>query len=278
VTQIAGDEQRRLSDLTLAEGRRIAVPGLFNFRDLGGYPTADGEFPWHRLFRSDALHQLDPAGLAELSRLGLRTVVDLRTHVEVEIAPSPLDHLPARHVHVSILGGDLQSLPLELEAIYAYVVRECGNAIADAIRPLCSGEAFPALLHCSAGKDRTGIVVAMVLAVLGVPDECIAADYALSAALLDPQRTRADPRLAAGLPGQTGGTGGRPPANTAIGQLQVNTGLGDKLTEELIRSPPALILQVLAAARAAHGSVEDYLLAHGLQQSDLAGLRAALAG
>jgi protein-tyrosine phosphatase len=254
LTQIAGDAQRRAQDLALAEGRRIAVPGLFNLRDAGGYPTVDGEVPWHRLYRSDALHQLDAQGVAVLSGLGLRTVVDLRTHIEAEMAPSPLDELDVRHTHVSILGGDLEGLPLQLDAVYAHVIHKCGDAIADAIRPLCRDEAFPALVHCSAGKDRTGIVVAMILAVLGVPDEFIAADYALSASYLDPQQT------------------------AAIGQLRVSTGLGDDLTEELILSPPQLIMDVLASARATHGSVDGYLVAHGLREAELAGLRAALAG
>lgn len=254
MTQIAGDAQRRAQELALAQGRRIIVPGLFNLRELGGYPATAGDLPWHRLYRSDALHQLDAGGIAVLSELGLRTIVDLRTPIEAEMAPSPLDQLDVRHTHVSILGGDLEGLPLQLDAVYAHVVHKCGDAIADAIRPLCAAEAFPALVHCSAGKDRTGIVVAMVLAVLGVPDEFIVADYALSASYLDPRQT------------------------AAIGQLRANTGLGDNLTEELIRSPPQLIMDVLASARTTHGSVDGYLLAHGLREADLAALRAGLAG
>lgn len=260
MTQIAGDERSagggpaRVADLVTAEDRRIDLPGLFNLRDLGGYPTPNGIVPWRTLFRSDALNQLDGAGIAAVAALGLRTIVDLRTHVETEIAPSPLDQFAARHSHVSILGGDMQSLPLALDAIYRYVVDQCGEAIADAIRPLCAAQAFPALVHCSAGKDRTGIVIGMILALVGVPDEVIAADYAVSASYLDPLHS------------------------PAIGQLQAGTGLGDKLTSELLTSPPQLILDVLARARAAHGSVGGYLRAHGLKLADLAALRAALSG
>ncbi len=254
LTQIAREAERRAQQLALAHGRRITVPGLFNLRDLGGYPAAGGELPWHRLYRSDALHQLDAQGIATVSELGLQTIVDLRTQIEAEMAPSPLDQLAVRHTHVSILGGDLQGLPLQLDAVYAHVVGKRGDAIADAIRPLCAAGAFPALVHCSAGKDRTGIVVAMVLSVLGVPDEFIAADYALSGSYLDPVQT------------------------AVIGQLRENTGLGDNLTEELILSPPQLIMDVLASARSTHGSVDGYLLAHGLRQTDLAALRTALAG
>jgi protein-tyrosine phosphatase len=117
---------------------------------------------------------------------------------------------------------------------------------------LCAADALPGLVHCSAGKDRTGIVSALVLAVLGVPDEVIAADYALSSRYLDPDST------------------------AAIGQLQASTGLGDSLTRPLLISPPALILEVLSWVRAASGSVEGYLLGHGVRQAELDQLRAAL--
>jgi protein-tyrosine phosphatase len=229
---------------------------MYNLRDLGGYPTAGGPLPWRTLLRSDALHGLglDPAGIAGLVALDLHTIVDLRTDGEAEMAPAPLEKLTARRTHISILGGDLDALPLELDAIYAYVVEERGAAISDAIRPLCGPDAFPALVHCSAGKDRTGIVIAMILAVLGVPDDIIAADYALSGGALDPSRT------------------------AVIGQLQAGTGLGAELTSELLSSPPQLIRNVLAAARAVHGSVPDYLMAHGLTEADLAALRSALGG
>jgi protein-tyrosine phosphatase len=210
--------------------------------------------PWRTLFRSDALHNLDAAGIATIAGLRLHTIVDLRTDVEAEIAPSPVDHLAARRAHVSLLGSDLPALPPDLDAIYQYVVEQRGAAIADAIRPLCADDAFPALVHCSAGKDRTGIVVAIILALLGVPDEVIAADYALSAGYLDSEHA------------------------AVIGQLQASTGLGEQLTSELLASPPQLIRNVLARVRAATGSVDGYLLGNGLEPDDLAALRAALSG
>jgi protein-tyrosine phosphatase len=245
----------QVTGLAMADGRHLALPGVMNLRDLGGYPVAGGgSIRWRTLLRSDALNQLDGTGATALAGLDLRTIVDLRTHVEAEMAPSAVAGLPVRTTHISVLGGDLQALPLELPAIYRYLIDDCGAAITGAVRVLCAAEAMPALVHCSAGKDRTGIVCALILAVAGVPDEFIAADYALSSVYLDPQRT------------------------PAIGRLQASTGLGDQLTESLLASPPALILDVLARVRARAGSVSGYLTGHGLSEAELARLRAALIG
>jgi protein-tyrosine phosphatase len=244
-----------IQDLVLADGRHIPLNGLFNLRELGGYPTADGGIVrWRTLFRSDALHRLDQSGVAALAGLGLRTIVDLRTQMEVEIAPSALDGMAARTTHISILTGDLESLPLELDAVYRYIIDACGKTLGETIKLLCAPEAFPALVHCSAGKDRTGIVVALILAVLGVPDDVIAADYGLSGGYLDQENT------------------------PAIGQVKASSGLGDRLTTGLLASPPPLISGVLARVRTSWGSVDEYLLSHGLTEADLASLRAALAG
>ena len=248
-------EESYISDLVLAAGRHMPMTGLYNLREVGGYPTADGGIVrWRTLFRSDALHRLDESGTAAIAALGLRTIVDLRTQMEVDVAPSALAGVTASTTHISLLTGDLQALPLELDAVYRYIIDACGKTVGEAIKILCAPEAFPALVHCSAGKDRTGIVVALILAVLGVPDEVIAADYGLSGGYLDQENT------------------------PAIGQVKASTGLGESLTNELLASPPALIGKVLAHIRVSWGSVDEYLLGHGLTAADLASLRAALVG
>jgi protein tyrosine/serine phosphatase len=109
-----------------------------------------------------------------------------------------------------------------------------------------------ALVHCAAGKDRTGIVVAIALAAVGVPDPFIAADYALSSLYLDPQHT------------------------PTIGRVQESTGLGDRLTAALLASPPELILHLLARARRQSGSIDGYLAGHGVTRAELSALRSAL--
>jgi protein-tyrosine phosphatase len=235
-----------------AADRRIPVAGTFNLRDLGGYPAAGGRTTrWRTLLRSDALHLAGPAGTAALAGYGLRTVVDLRTPAEVVRAPGVPGGFAPSTVRVSLLGDHLDLMPESLAAIYRYVITERGAAVGAAVRALCAAGSIPALVHCSAGKDRTGIVVGLVLAVLGVPDEVIAADYALSARYLNPRTT------------------------AAIGQLEASSGLSD-LSAELLASPPALMLETLGWVRDSFGSAAGYLTAHGVSPAELDALRASL--
>jgi protein-tyrosine phosphatase len=254
LTRTAGRTERELQDIALAGGRHLRVDGTYNLRDVGGYPAhAGGSVAWRTLFRSDSLHRLDSQGVAGLAALELRTIVDLRADIEVEQRPSAVSGLPARIVRAPVVR-DPTVLPVftDLGGEYRYMIDECGDSIGAAVRELCAAGALPALVHCAAGQDRTGIVIALVLAVLGVPDELIEADYSLSSLYLDPDST------------------------AVIGRLKA-TGLGGNVTSELLSSPAGLILSVLAWARAAGGgSVPGYLMAHGVGAPDLAALRCAL--
>jgi protein-tyrosine phosphatase len=249
-----GRTGREIRDIALADGRHLRVDGTYNLRDVGGYPThAGGGVTWRTLFRSDSLHRLDSHGVAGLAGLGLRTIVDLRADIEVEQRPSATAGLPARVVRAPIVRDPAVLPPLtDLGAEYRYTIGECGNSIGAAVRELCAPGALPALVHCAAGQDRTGIVIALVLAVLGVPDEVIGADYSLSSVYLDLDSA------------------------ALIGRLKT-TGPGDNAVAELLSSPAGLILNVLAWARAADGgSVHGYLTAHGVSVPDVAALRSAL--
>src|SRR5258708_15189847 len=190
-------------------GGRIALPGTLNLRDLGGYPTSDGgTVRWRTLLRSDALHRLDDAGRAGVAGIGLRTVVDLRTDEEAAQAPSALDGTGARVFRVPLFRAeDLGDLPPALAAIYRHMIDDRGAAIAEAVGRLSPGGALPGLIHCSAGKDGTGLVVALVLELIGVPDEIIAADYALSAGNLDADAAQVMSPIQAISGGAGGGRG-----------------------------------------------------------------------
>jgi protein-tyrosine phosphatase len=232
--------------------RRISVPRCPNLRDVGGYRAAGGRATrWRTLLRSGSLR---PAGADAVSRLagyGLRTVIDLRTAAEADRAPSP-PGIAARAQLIPLLGPEVRGLPPGLEAVYRYLIEERGDQVGSAISALARDGALPALVHCAAGKDRTGIVIGLVLAVLGVPDEIIAADYALSSGYLGAQ------------------------AAAIVGDVQDRAGQDRQATADLLASPPGLILDVLARARAAAGTVDGYLLAHGVSAAELATLRASL--
>jgi protein-tyrosine phosphatase len=234
--------------------RRISLPGTTNLRDLGGYPAGGGgTVRWRTLLRSDALHRLDGAGRAALAALGLRTVVDLRTPEEVAASPSLLDETGVRTYHVPLFdAADIGQLPPDLTAVYQYMIDDCGAAIAAAIGRLCDGAALPGLVHCTAGKDRTGLVAALVLDVVGVPDEIIAADYALSNAHADPG------------------------AASAISRIRAASGVGRWLDLGALGASPQVIRDALARVRDQAGSTAGYLLGNGLTRSDLGSLRAAL--
>jgi protein-tyrosine phosphatase len=236
------------------EDRRIDLPGTQNLRDLGGYPAAGGRTVRRRtLLRSDALHRLDDAGRAALARLGLRTVIDLRTDQEVQAAPSALDGTGARTFHVPLFSDEaISRLPPERAAIYRYMIDDCGTAIAEAIGRLCASDALPGLIHCTAGKDRTGLVVALVLDVTGVPDEFIAADYAMSAAYHDPVTAQ------------------------AIRRVRAASGVGRWLDLGALGASPQVITTALARVRGQAGSVAGYLMQHGLTRPELGRLSRAL--
>ena len=160
-----------------------------NFRDLGGYRTGDGlQVGWRRLFRADGLHKLTGADRAQLIGLGVATVIDLRTVDEAEQRGRfPVAEVPVRYVDLPLFDvlPTTEEMPSWREASYVaarygLMVADGAPALTGAFAALASADSLPAVFHCSAGKDRTGVLSALILAFLGVPDETIVEDYALS--------------------------------------------------------------------------------------------------
>ena len=172
--------------------RHVELEGCHNFRDLGGYPTREGgRLRWRRLFRSDALHHLTPADLAKLrGEIGLGHVLDLRSSGEIAIdGRGRLATEDLRIHHLPLFDGagtvsaDLGAR-ITLSDRYFLMTEHAKRPIALVIQTLAEAEA-PAVYHCAAGKDRTGVVSAELLGLLGVSDEIIVADYAATQQNLD---------------------------------------------------------------------------------------------
>ena len=250
----------------LAAERRVVLEGATNFRDLGGYATADGRHTrWGRVFRSDAFHALTDDDVGRLADLGMRVVYDLRSERERDLQPNVFtDDDAVRSVQLPLGSGADEHgglPPVEvLEAGAGFIV-ELYRGMLDHSAPtfgaLLSGlaepDALPAVFHCMWGKDRTGVAAALLLSTLGVAQEDVVVDYGLT------ERFRRAPDVEATLARLH--AAGVPP-EAAIG----------------VAATPAWVIDtVLTDLRAAHGDIDAYLTGPaGMDVDTLAELRRLL--
>jgi protein-tyrosine phosphatase len=176
--------------------RTLAWGACLNVRDLGGLTTADGRRVRRgALVRSDQLCRLDDAGRQALLAHGVRTVIDLRTPAEAEKDPDPTWR--EEGVDYVLVPQQDQQFWASIEPARtraerdARVLDQRGEHIAAMARAVANSVPGGVLIHCLAGKDRTGIAVALLLGLVGVPDADIAADYALSEAALASEKAAA---------------------------------------------------------------------------------------
>lgn len=195
---------------TVTTDRRIGFSGITNFRDLGGYRTRSGAtIHWGTVFRADALHGLSPDDLRSYEQLGIRTVYDLRGELERAERPGRMDSRlvtirsrpadsdpPALPPAVSVADGERI-----LADMYKGVIDHSAAEIGRILTGLGEEVGLPAVFHCHAGKDRTGVVAAVLLEALGVERRDILDDYELTARyrLRTQQDSTYDRLLEAGL-------------------------------------------------------------------------------
>jgi len=173
--------------------RRLPFVGAANFRDLGGYPTSDGrQTRWGRAYRADALHRFTPADLDAFERLGCRTVLDLRGDAERERYPDPFPsiHLPlitrrsegADETRAALARfRDAASGESALRELYGSILADGHSILGRLVTALAEPGALPAVFHCTAGKDRTGLSAALLLELLDVPRSVVLDDFELTA-------------------------------------------------------------------------------------------------
>lgn len=218
--------------------------------------TDNGETLRRRvLWRGDAPVGLDSHWSHCISSLQLRTVVDLRSQRERARRPYDASDPGCRIVAIAVVG-DTRPADISFADGFAdfnrWVLETRGHALGHVLAELARPGALPALVHCTAGKDRTGVLIALVQAWLGVPDSVIARDYSLSAELL-----HAD-------------------TEEAIEQQRLALGVDARSRPELLQARPEWIVAALDWLRDSHGTPESYLLAHGVRQDELEQLRQAL--
>jgi protein-tyrosine phosphatase len=241
--------------------RHVPFEACFNFRDVGGYETADGHrVRWGAIYRSDSLQFLTAGDQEALGKLGVRTIVDLRSSAELARAASRVVDLEDVAVHHVPLFEE-HSLPFRRAELtspepppgetYLAIAAEGGDAFAAAVRSVALGE-HAVVFHCAAGRDRTGMLAAIVLSALGVPDETIVADYVLSDRAHEPAVAWAEtnaPELAAEFA---------------------------SLPDWLLHASPVVMQAFLDGLRTRHGSIEGYLAAIGVGENVVGTLRRRL--
>ncbi|MBP2436623.1 hypothetical protein JOF34_001209 [Microbacterium amylolyticum] len=233
-----------------SDQRLHEIRGAYNLRDTGGYQAGGGATQWGRLFRSDALHNIGDDGRQKLTELGVRHIVDLRSSIERRMSPNALDGLNVQTHHVSVFDDAAPekqiSRGVALAPMYEYIVEERGQQLASAIRVIAHDD-DPVLVHCTAGKDRTGLVVAFALTVAGVDRDAVVADYAATEANLAGEWVE--------------------------GTFERMTGRGIELTPglmEIVSLSPAPVLEnVLSRIDRDHGGVRAYLRAQGMTPREL---------
>jgi protein-tyrosine phosphatase len=250
----------RTEDVTAHEARFLEFDGAHNFRDLGGLPTLDGATTRPGvMFRSDALHHLQPTDVERLLELGMRLVIDLRSRIELErTGRGPLESTPIDWLHAPLTQSDgaVQELPPalaegDLGRHYVESLAERTETLAAVIRQLATPANLPAVFHCTAGKDRTGMVAALVLSLVGVGDDVIVEDYTLT----DDRMVLVMERIRAG--------GDFPEPLTPV-------------SERVARAEASSMETFLGALTRTYGGAEGWARAAGIDDDVLRSLRDAL--
>jgi protein-tyrosine phosphatase len=245
--------------------RRVVLDGVHNFRDLGGYPADGGVVRWGLVYRADGLSRLTPTDVAVLRERGLGAVIDLRTDVELsERGRYPVDQHAVQFHHLPVLDRawlpgdvpDFDNAPDFLLWAYRNMIEVGADKLAAALTIIAGADDTPVVFHCAAGKDRTGLVAAMLLSVLGVPADYIAADYGKTEEGMVTMR-EAWKKWALEQPDDARAHGEEPPAY-------------------YFASPPMVMRTLLSELADEHGSMIDFVRSTGVTDETMDALRRRL--
>lgn len=229
----------------------IEIPGVANLRDVGGMPAGQERIRSGMLLRSGQLAALTPQGSAAL-RARVQQVIDLRDDEEVRAEPSALTEVETARIPL-FLGsvGSFFEQDMDLAGMYRHLIDDAADRLAEAVRIIAAGR--PTLVHCTVGKDRTGVTVALALSAVGADRDAVVADYALTASLLPAERNRA-----------------------VVQYLRANLPDARNAVQLATQSPAPVMAQLLEHIDAHYGSAAEYLRSAGFTGAELDGLRRTL--
>jgi protein-tyrosine phosphatase len=234
--------------------RNVSFSATYNFRDVGGYAGLDGRtVRWRRLFRADSLHRLQGDDWEAFAALGVKTVIDLRRPFEVEEHGRVADYEGLDYRNLVLEHVDWKDVPYPGDVVherwladrYLNFAEDGRTALSTALSVIADPQAAPVVVHCMAGKDRTGVTCALALSLIGVSDADIAADYALTTTAMQ----------------------------TLVEYLRANNPSAIEGQEHMFDSPAEAMKLFLADLRAMHGSIENYAREIGLKDEQVAALR-----
>ena len=230
------------------------VPGAMNFRDVGGLPAGDGVTRSGVLYRSGNLAALEQPGADAFRALGVRRIIDLRDDEEVERSPSRVDGLDLTMQRVPLYLGSISSFfqqDASLAQFYREIVEDSAEQVVEVVRGVLADQ--PVLVHCTVGKDRTGVTVALTLLAAGVDQEAVIADYARTESMLPAERNE-----------------------MVLSRLKALHPESEHLEELATRSPAPVMRGLLDYLTARYGGPVEYLRAHGLADDEISELRRIL--
>ena len=265
------DKVAFMSEIT-PDANNIPMDGFYNLRDGGDLPAAGGRVRAGRLLRSDEPSTLDQKAIDYFKSLPLQLVIDLRTEEEIEASAQPFQTAGFNTDHIGVLSGSIKSMMSNIpsiEALYLEMINNSGPQLAEAVAAVSDGVQDGAVVvHCTAGKDRTGVVIALSQSLLGVPRQAILNNYAATHANLDGtwlQSTMEKYMKKMGM-------------NAADLQAAAKaSGVNVQQLMQLATGSPASAMEgVLDQIESQHGSVKNYLIANGLSEEKIDALVKAL--
>jgi protein-tyrosine phosphatase len=238
--------------------RHIPLEGSVNFRDLGGYVGLEGRsIKWRHLFRADGLSHLSHKDHEVIRHLGVATIIDLRTDEELKRDRFDTEATPVTFHHAPLLKSthraeDFKDQPFLLGDTYIGMLSDASHEIRRAVEVVADEANHPVIFHCAAGKDRTGVLAALLLGLVGVSDEVIIEDYSLTARAMGALRELL---------------------------IERRPDLRDRLVASdapILSAAPENMRSLLDIIEERWGSIPDYAAAIGISDETIGSLRSAL--